>query len=282
MTDSQTVRRHADWIVKRRPLGAGATTSATLASHGDALTYEASHAGCGFRLKLRNAPDTPTSPLNAWCRDDHVDCNPSVELRRPPLGVLGRAAKRTFDIAIATAALVALAPLILLVCIAVCASSPGPLIFKQTRRGFGRSEFRILKFRTMTVLEDGPNVRQTVRGDGRVTRVGRWLRRSSLDELPQLINVLKGEMSLIGPRPHAIAHDDAYGAAIREYDLRHLVKPGLTGVAQAEGLRGETRTLAQMQARVARDIWYIENWSLWLDVRIAFQTMFTLFKHEAY
>jgi putative colanic acid biosynthesis UDP-glucose lipid carrier transferase len=282
MSSSQTIRRRADRNVKRRALGADAASRAELASHGDELPCEASQADCNFRLGLRNAPDTATSKLNEWCHDDRVDCDPSVELRRPPLGVLDRAAKRTFDIVMAIAALVALTPLILLVCIAVCASSPGPAIFRQTRRGLDRSEFRILKFRTMTVLEDGPNVTQTVRGDGRVTRVGRWLRRLSLDELPQLINVLKGEMSLIGPRPHAIVHDDAYGAAIREYALRRLVKPGLTGLAQVEGLRGETPTLAQMQARVARDIWYIENWSMWLDVRIAFQTLFTLFKYEVY
>jgi lipopolysaccharide/colanic/teichoic acid biosynthesis glycosyltransferase len=279
VTDGQTIRRRADRNVKRRALGADAATRAALASHGDALPCEASQADCNFRLGLRNAPDTATLKLNEWCHDDRVDCDPSVELRRPPLGVLDRAAKRTFDIVMAIVALVALAPLILLVCIAVCASSPGPAIFWQTRRGFDRSEFRILKFRTMTVLEDGPNVRQTVRGDGRVTCVGRWLRRLSLDELPQII---KGEMSLIGPRLHAIVHDDAYGAAIREYALRRLVKPGLTGIAQVEGLRGETPTLAHMQARVARDIWYIENWSMWLDVRIAFQTLFTLFKYEAY
>ena len=231
---------------------------------------------------VRLYPDSATRALLGHGQDGGVDPYFSVQLRRPPLGALDRIGKRIFDLAVATAMLVALAPAMLLVGLVVRATSPGPAIFRQTRRGFDGREFTILKFRTMTVIEDGSELRQAARGDPRVTRVGRWLRRMSLDELPQLVNVLKGEMSLIGPRPHALAHDDAYAAEIREYALRRHVKPGLTGAAQAAGMRGETRTLGQMQARVARDIWYIDNWSMWLDIRIAVQTLFALLRHEAY
>lgn len=220
---------------------------------------------------------THTSP-----RDRAGDCYCSVERRRLPLGALDPLVKRLFDLVLATALLATLAPLMLLVGLIVRATSAGPAIFTQQRRGFDGREFAILKFRTMRVAQDGPGLRQATRGDPRVTRLGRWLRRTSIDELPQLVNVLRGEMSLIGPRPHALAHDDAFAHAIYEYARRRHMKPGLTGAAQAAGLRGETRTLAQMQARVARDIWYIDNWSMALDIRIAFQTLFTLFKHEAY
>jgi undecaprenyl-phosphate galactose phosphotransferase/putative colanic acid biosynthesis UDP-glucose lipid carrier transferase len=233
-------------------------------------------------LGVRLYPDAATRNLLGRTLEGYVDQHLSLELRRPPLGTFDRVAKRAFDIVIATTALAALAPAMLIVAVVVRATSPGPAIFTQARRGFDGGEFRIWKFRSMTVVEDGPNIRQATRNDPRVTAVGRWLRRTSLDELPQLVNVVKGEMSLIGPRPHALAHDDAYGAAIREYALRRHVKPGMTGAAQAAGLRGETRSLVEMQARVARDIWYIDNWSMHLDIRIAFQTLFQLFRNEAY
>ena len=233
-------------------------------------------------LGVKLYPDASTRALLSRTQDARFDPFCGVELRRPPLGALDRAAKRGFDLVLGAAALVALAPALLAVALLVRLTSPGPAIFRQTRRGFDGREFRIWKFRTMRVTEDGPALRQAQRDDARVTPLGRVLRRASLDELPQLINVLRGEMSLIGPRPHALAHDDAYGAEIREYALRRHVKPGLTGAAQAAGLRGETRTLAQMQARVARDLWYIDNWSIWLDVRIAFQTLLALIKYEAY
>ena len=233
-------------------------------------------------LGVRLYPDASTRALWSRTQDARFDPFDGVQLRRPPLGVVDRAAKRGFDLVLGATALAALAPALLVVASLVRLTSPGPAIFRQTRRGFDGREFRIWKFRTMRVTEDGPALRQAQRGDARVTPLGRWLRRASLDELPQLVNVLKGEMSLIGPRPHALAHDDCYGAEIREYALRRHVKPGLTGAAQAAGLRGETRTLAQMQARVARDLWYIDNWSLWLDVRIALQTFRALVKYEAY
>ena len=233
-------------------------------------------------LGVRLYPDLATRGLLRQAHDRQFDPYMSVKLRSPPLGPFDCAAKRSFDLVVATIALAGLAPALLLVALIVRMTSRGPAIFRQTRRGFDGSEFRIWKFRTMKVAEDGPHLQQAARDDPRVTSFGKWLRRMSLDELPQLVNVLKGEMSLIGPRPHALAHDDAYGEAIREYGLRRHVKPGLTGAAQAAGLRGETRTLAEMQERVARDLWYIDNWSIWLDIRIAFQTLFALFKHEAY
>jgi undecaprenyl-phosphate galactose phosphotransferase/putative colanic acid biosynthesis UDP-glucose lipid carrier transferase len=140
----------------------------------------------------------------------------------------------------------------------------------------------MFKFRTMTVLEDSGPIVQAKRADDRVTRVGRILRRTSIDELPQLLNVIHGDMSLVGPRPHAIAHDDEYKACINNYALRHHVKPGLTGAAQVRGLRGETRRLSQMEQRVERDLWYINNWSLTLDLKIMALTCVALLRFDAY
>jgi undecaprenyl-phosphate galactose phosphotransferase/putative colanic acid biosynthesis UDP-glucose lipid carrier transferase len=140
----------------------------------------------------------------------------------------------------------------------------------------------MFKFRTMTVLEDDGRIVQARRNDSRVTRVGRVLRRTSIDELPQLFNVLRGDMSIVGPRPHALAHDDEYKASISNYALRHHVKPGLTGAAQVAGLRGETRRLEQMERRVERDLWYINNWSPALDLRILAQTCVAVLRDDAY
>jgi undecaprenyl-phosphate galactose phosphotransferase/putative colanic acid biosynthesis UDP-glucose lipid carrier transferase len=175
-----------------------------------------------------------------------------------------------------------LAPLLLLIASAVKLDSPGPVLFRQRRCGFDNREFVILKFRTMTVLEDDGSIVQAKPGDERVTRVGRMLRRTSLDELPQLINVIHGEMSLVGPRPHAIAHDDEYKARIGNYALRHHVKPGLTGAAQVMGLRGETPRLSQMERRLERDLWYIDHWSLTLDLKIIAMTGVALLRLDAY
>ena len=138
----------------------------------------------------------------------------------------------------------------------------------QTRHGFNGKRFKILKFRTMTVLEDGATIAQAVRGDSRVTRIGLWLRKTSIDEIPQFFNVLKGDMSVVGPRPHAVAHDNHYADLISRYAFRHHVKPGITGWAQIRGYRGETPTVRSMKERVDHDIWYVDNWSLLLDVQI--------------
>jgi undecaprenyl-phosphate galactose phosphotransferase/putative colanic acid biosynthesis UDP-glucose lipid carrier transferase len=158
--------------------------------------------------------------------------------------------------------------------IAIKLDSKGPVLFHQTRTGKDGVPFRIYKFRTMDVLEDGPTILQACRDDPRVTRVGRWLRASSVDELPQLFNVLRGEMSLVGPRPHAVAHDQLYSKQIPNYVLRQHVKPGITGWAQVNGYRGETSSLELMQRRVDLDIWYAQNVSVLLDLEILVRTVF--------
>ena len=206
----------------------------------------------------------------------------SVNIQREPLTLWERAIKRGFDLAIAGSAVVVLSPLLVMTSLAIKLGSSGPVIFRQRRRGFDNREFVIFKFRTMTVQEDHGRIVQAKRGDERVTRVGGMLRRSSIDELPQLLNVIRGEMSLVGPRPHALAHDEEYKASIGNYALRHHVKPGVTGAAQVAGLRGETDRLEQMERRVEKDLWYIDNWSLALDLRIMAQTCAALLRHEAY
>jgi putative colanic acid biosynthesis UDP-glucose lipid carrier transferase len=162
----------------------------------------------------------------------------------------------------------------LVIALAIKLTSKGPVFFRQRRYGVGGSEIQVLKFRSMRVEEDGPKVTQAQKEDPRVTPVGRFLRRSSLDELPQLINVVRGDMSLIGPRPHAIAHNELYQRQIVEYMLRHKVKPGITGWAQVNGWRGETNTLRKMVYRVEHDLYYIRHWSTWLDFKILWLTIF--------
>nr|WP_281352019.1 exopolysaccharide biosynthesis polyprenyl glycosylphosphotransferase [Microvirga makkahensis] len=181
--------------------------------------------------------------------------------------------KHIFDAALAVLAIFLLIPFLLLVALAIRLDSEGPVIFKQTRTGLRGRPFQIYKFRTMSVLENGPVVQQVTTGDKRVTRIGRWLRRTSIDELPQLLNVIRGEMSLVGPRPHAQAHDQYYAQRIRQYSGRFAVRPGITGWAQVNGSRGETPTLADMQHRIDLDLWYVKNWSHALDLKILVQTL---------
>jgi Undecaprenyl-phosphate glucose phosphotransferase len=205
----------------------------------------------------------------------------ATEIQRAPLTIEERIAKRIVDIVVSSTMLIVLSPLMLAAAILVRATSRGPIFFVQKRTGFNGKPFRIFKFRTLTSMDDGPVVRQVRPGDERLTPVGGALRRSSIDELPQFLNILRGEMSLVGPRPHATAHTDYYGALISNYADRHYVKPGLTGWAQVKGFRGET-TLDQMRARVEHDLWYIDNWSLWLDIRIIFRTCIVLLGSSAY
>jgi undecaprenyl-phosphate galactose phosphotransferase/putative colanic acid biosynthesis UDP-glucose lipid carrier transferase len=170
-----------------------------------------------------------------------------------------------------------------LTAIAIKVDSPGPVIFRQSRKGFNGKQFMMFKFRTMSVLENGPTVVQATRDDPRVTPIGRLLRSASIDELPQLINVLRGEMSLIGPRPHALAHDNYFEEVLSDYAFRHNVKPGMTGWAQCNGARGATPTIERISERVKLDLWYINNWSLWLDIQILIKTVFeVLRKRNAY
>jgi len=182
--------------------------------------------------------------------------------------------KRAEDLVLGTIALLMLAPLMLLIGLLVRLTSPGPALFKQRRYGRGGIEINVYKFRTMRVQENGGTVTQAKKNDSRVTPLGAFLRRTSLDELPQLINVVQGTMSLVGPRPHAVAHNELYRRQIVEYMLRHKVKPGITGWAQVNGWRGETDTLRKMVYRVEHDLDYIRDWSLWFDIKIMFLTVF--------
>jgi exopolysaccharide biosynthesis polyprenyl glycosylphosphotransferase len=201
-------------------------------------------------------------------------------LTRPPLTRLQRAEKRAFDLVAATLGLIALAPLFALVALRIRWEGPGPVLFRHTRYGFNQEPFRIFKFRTMTTMEDGAEVKAATRCDPRVTRVGAFLRRFSIDELPQLLNVLMGEMSIVGPRPHALAHDQRYVERISRYARRHNVKPGITGWAQVSGHRGEILNDEGMQARIEHDLYYVDNWSLWLDVKIVLMTIISVSAHK--
>ena len=187
------------------------------------------------------------------------------------------------DLMLAVCASLVLLPVMLMVALLIKLDSKGPVLFTQTRNGFGNHTFRILKFRTLHTVEDGAEIKQVSRNDNRVTTIGRLLRRTSIDELPQLWNIIRGDMSIVGPRPHAAAHNSQYGKQIANYAFRHHVKPGLTGWAQVNGFRGETRTVELMMQRVNHDLWYIDNWSLWIDVKIIVRTfMQVLIQPSAY
>jgi exopolysaccharide biosynthesis polyprenyl glycosylphosphotransferase len=189
------------------------------------------------------------------------------------------ALKRTFDLLAAIAGLVVLSPLFLIIALAIKLDSNGPVLFRQLRHGRNEQTISVFKFRSMSVMENGDEFRQVKKNDPRVTRVGRVLRRTNLDELPQLLNVLVGEMSIVGPRPQAIAHNRMYSEVIPRFCRRHSVKPGITGWAQANGYRGETDTIDKMVRRVEYDLHYIDHWSLWLDLKIV---LMTLLSEKAY
>jgi Undecaprenyl-phosphate glucose phosphotransferase len=197
----------------------------------------------------------------------------SLQLRRMPLSPLELIEKRALDLLAASAALLLLTPLLIVTALLIKLDSPGPVFFLQRRFGFNQKPFQIIKFRSMRTCEDGPVIRQACKDDPRVTRVGRWLRRWNVDEVPQLFNVIKGDMSLVGPRPHALSHDHKFERRISTYARRHNVKPGITGWAQIHGLRGETDTDEKMRARVEHDLYYIDNWSVWLDLQILVRTV---------
>jgi putative colanic acid biosynthesis UDP-glucose lipid carrier transferase len=206
----------------------------------------------------------------------------AIELQREPLTRTERAIKRALDVCATSLILLVLSPLLATVAIAIKLNSPGPVIFRQRRNGFNGRPFVIYKFRTMNVQEDGPVIRQATKRDDRVTSIGALLRKSSIDELPQLFNVLKGDMSLVGPRPHAVAHDDEYRESIGNYAFRHHVKPGVTGLAQVNGCRGETAHVNQMKKRVEYDLRYIDNWSLLLDLQILVRTTLVPLSRDVY
>lgn len=205
---------------------------------------------------------------------------PSLRILSRPLTTFDWVIKRGTDIFLGSLALFMAMPLLLLFALAIKLDSRGPVLFRQRRYGFNQEEFYIWKFRTMTVQEDGSVVTQATQNDSRVTRVGRYLRRLNFDEIPQLWNVLKGEMSLVGPRPHALAHNREYEMKIQSYARRHNVKPGITGWAQVNGFRGITDTDDKMRRRVEYDLYYIDNWSLWLDLQIMFMTVASRTVHK--
>ncbi|MBQ5948628.1 undecaprenyl-phosphate glucose phosphotransferase [Massilia sp. ST3] len=213
-------------------------------------------------------------------RFDTVGGMPVIAISETPFMGFNSVLKRGSDIVVSLVALVLLAPLMLVIALAVKLSSPGPVIFKQRRYGLYGEEIYVYKFRSMTVTDDGPVVVQAKKDDQRVTRVGGFLRRTSLDELPQFINALQGRMSIVGPRPHAVAHNEQYRKLIKGYMLRHKVRPGITGWAQVNGLRGETATLDKMEARIQYDLDYLRNWSLWLDLWIILKTVKVVFTRE--
>jgi Undecaprenyl-phosphate glucose phosphotransferase len=199
----------------------------------------------------------------------------TMRIFQSPLTPFNRAIKRAFDVAAAIAGLILLSPLLVIVSLAIKFDSRGPVLFRQTRHGYNNEPIGVLKFRSMTVMEDGDNFRPATRHDARVTRLGRILRRTSIDELPQLFNVLVGDMSIVGPRPHATAQNELFAEVISSFSRRHNVKPGITGWAQANGYRGNTDTLEKMQRRVEHDLYYIDNWSLVLDLKIMVMTLFS-------
>ncbi|HFZ2379768.1 TPA: undecaprenyl-phosphate glucose phosphotransferase, partial [Klebsiella pneumoniae] len=214
-------------------------------------------------------------------RTEEVNGVPVVPLFDTPLNGINSVLKRLEDIVLSLIILILISPVLIVIACIVKYSSKGPILFRQTRYGMDGKSIQVWKFRTMVVQENGNVVTQAVRGDVRVTNVGRFLRRTSLDELPQFFNVLFGSMSIVGPRPHAVAHNEQYRTLIEGYMLRHKVKPGITGLAQIKGWRGETDTLEKMQKRVEYDLEYIREWSLWLDLKIIFLTVFKGFVNKS-
>jgi putative colanic acid biosysnthesis UDP-glucose lipid carrier transferase len=209
-----------------------------------------------------------------------IDGMPVISICDSPLEGMNGVRKRLFDVAFAVVLLLVLWPALLLIGTVIKLTSPGPALFKQRRYGLNGQEILVYKFRTMTVCEDGPVVVQATRRDHRVTRIGAILRRTSLDELPQILNVLDGTMSFVGPRPHAVAHNEEFRKRIDGYMIRHKVRPGITGWAQVNGLRGQTSTVDEMRRRVEYDMEYLRNWSFTLDLKIIAKTAVTFFRHR--
>jgi Undecaprenyl-phosphate glucose phosphotransferase len=203
----------------------------------------------------------------------------TIQLVRRPLSTFDLFVKRAFDLLAALAGLVLLSPMLLMIAAAIKLDSPGPILFRQTRHGYNNGSIRVFKFRTMNVVEDGKSFKQAQKGDSRVTILGRILRRTNIDELPQLLNVLLGDMSIVGPRPHPVALNEQYERRLTPFMRRHNIKPGITGWAQVNGCRGETDTVEKMKRRLDFDLYYIDNWSLVFDIQII---MLTLLSKKAY
>lgn len=213
-------------------------------------------------------------------RFNNVGGIPVVAIGESPFAGIDSVVKIVSDFVFAASILVLLSPLMLGIALAVKLTSPGPAIFKQRRYGLNGEEIIVYKFRSMKVIEDGQKIEQAQKNDPRITKIGDFLRRSSLDELPQFINVLQGRMSIVGPRPHAVAHNELYRKLIKGYMLRHKVKPGITGWAQVNGFRGETEVLEKMQARIELDLDYMQNWSIWFDTWIILRTVWVVLRRD--
>jgi len=222
------------------------------------------------------APDTFVTDLIQG-RVDSVGGMPVVAVCETPFTGVNWVMKRGSDMLLSLLILILISPLLLLIALLIKLTSPGPVIFRQRRYGLDGSEITVYKFRSMKVMEDGDVIRQAQKDDPRLTKIGAFLRRTSLDELPQFFNVLQGRMSIVGPRPHAVAHNETYRKMIKGYMLRHKVAPGITGWAQVNGYRGETDTLDKMKGRIDHDLEYLRNWSLRLDLYIIFKTVWVVF-----
>jgi len=213
-------------------------------------------------------------------RFDYIGDIPVVAMNESPFVGIDGVVKNTSDFVLAILIIILLSPFMLCIALAVKITSPGPIIFKQRRYGLNGEEIVVYKFRSMTVSEDGPDVVQAKKNDQRFTKIGGFLRRTSLDELPQFINVLQGRMSIVGPRPHAVAHNELYRKLIKGYMLRHKAKPGITGWAQVNGWRGETEELDKMKGRIEHDLYYLKNWSIWLDLWIILRTVWIVLRKD--
>ena len=214
-------------------------------------------------------------------RTEEIAGIPVVPLFDTPLNGINMVFKRVEDIIVSALILILISPVLILISFVVKFSSPGPIFFRQVRYGMDGKPIKVWKFRSMTVMENGGNVKQATKNDVRITKVGKILRKTSLDELPQFFNVLFGQMSVVGPRPHAVSHNEQYRSLIQGYMLRHKVKPGITGLAQIKGWRGETDTLEKMEKRIEYDLIYIRSWSIWLDLKIIILTIFKGFVNKS-
>ncbi len=214
-------------------------------------------------------------------RTEEINGVPVVPLFDTPLNGINMIFKRLEDIVLSAFIIVLISPVLVIISCVIKITSPGPVLFRQIRYGMDGKPIRVWKFRSMTVMENDSNVRQATKNDIRITKVGNILRKTSLDELPQFFNVILGQMSIVGPRPHAVSHNEKYRTLIQGYMLRHKVKPGITGLAQVNGWRGETDTLEKMERRIEFDLLYIRSWSLWLDFKIIFLTVFKGFVNKS-
>ncbi len=284
--DRTDERVHVDGMAKR--LGGLADVASYVSTHGIREVYITLPLGSQPRIvELLESVQGTTASLYfvpdvfgisiIQGRFEDVNGVPVVGICETPFTGTNDLVKRVSDMVIASIILVLISPVLIAVAIGVTLSSPGPIIFRQKRNGLDGDEITVYKFRSMTTQDNGAVIKQATKGDSRITKFGAFIRRTSLDELPQFFNVLQGRMSIVGPRPHAVAHNQMYRELIKAYMVRHKVKPGITGWAQVNGFRGETDTVEKMQARVEYDLEYLRNWSLALDLQIIIRTVRMMF-----